>query len=159
MSNKDLSYVEKLLIANKFVHCEVCGDKLYYLDSGRYECRSCGTIVMDDFGKVKAYLDECGSAPAAVISQVTGVKPEVIEYFLKKGRVEIAEGSKYYLKCKRCGCSIRYGSMCEECGSKLAGNMRAMFNEDVGERPKRDVNPDLKGKVHHRRSNGIWYTD
>ena len=157
MKMDDKNYLEKLLIANKYVKCECCGGKLYYVDSGRYKCHSCGNETLDDFGKVKAFLDQCGSAPASVVAQATGVSPEIIEYFLKKGRVEIPEGSKYYLKCERCSCSIRYGRFCVECARELAGSLQAMFNEDIGERPKYEQNPDMAGRMRHF-TKGIWFT-
>lgn len=52
--------LEKLIIGNKPVQCEFCGGKLFYTGSGKYKCSSCGCIVMDDFGKVKEFLEKTG---------------------------------------------------------------------------------------------------
>lgn len=46
--------IEKALIASKPMNCELCGEKVYYLDGGQYQCRNCEHIMLDDFGKVKA---------------------------------------------------------------------------------------------------------
>ena len=139
--------LEKLLIENKPTHCELCGEKVYYLDSGKYQCRNCEHIMMDDFGKVKTYIEEHGPSPAMEIECATGVRQEVIDMFLRKGRVEIPEGSKYYIKCERCHCSIRYGRFCPECMRETAQGINAIFSEDAGERPKYEWNPDMAGKI------------
>ena len=147
MIEKDLSHsLEKAIINNRPVHCDKCDGKMFYVSGGKYECRACGHHAYDDFGKVKHYLGEHGPSPAAVISAATGVKTEIINHFLKKGRLEIPEGSKYFLKCERCGCAIRYGRFCPECMRELTGGLHAAFHEDVGERPKKT--PKLSGQYH-----------
>jgi len=140
--------LETLLIENKPTKCELCGEKVYYLDGGQYQCRNCEHIMLDDFGKVKEYIEAHGPAPAMVIESATGVKQEVIDFFLKKGRVEIPEGSKYYIKCEKCRCSIRYGRFCPDCIKETAGGLKAFFSEEVGEKPKIEWNPERKGKIH-----------
>lgn len=145
---KESNDLEKLLIGNKPVVCEKCKGKLFYKGGGRYECSSCDAFVLDDFGKIKAFLEENGPTPMLVIAQATGVQYEVVEQFLKKGRLEIPEGSKYYLGCEKCGCSIRYGKYCPDCIREVAGGIKAVFHEDVGERPKHMYNAEMAGKMH-----------
>lgn len=142
---KDL---ESLLIENKPVNCEICGEKVFYLDGGQYQCRNCEHIMLDDFGKVKKYIESHGPSPALAIETATGVKQEVIDFFLKKGRVEIPEGSKYYVKCEKCRCSIRYGRFCPDCIKETTSGIRAIFSEEVGEKPKIEWNSDRKAKIH-----------
>lgn len=147
MLENDLSKkLERMIIQNRPVHCDECGGKMYYLSGGEYECRECGCREYDDFGKVRTFLGEHGPSPAPVIAAATGVKTEVIKHFLKKGRLEIPEGSKYFLQCERCGCAIRYGRFCPECMKELTGGLRAAFHEDVGERPK--GHPRTTGQYH-----------
>ena len=87
MIERDLSHsLEKAIINNRPVHCDKCDGKMFYVSGGKYECRACGHHAYDDFGKVKHYLGEHGPSPAAVISAATGVKTEIINHFLKKGR-------------------------------------------------------------------------
>ena len=144
----NLNDLEKLIIGNKPVHCSMCNGKMFYVGGGRYRCEKCGSETLDDFGKVKQFLEENGPSPALVVARATGVKPEIIEIFLKKGRVEIPEGSTYYLSCEKCGCSIRYGRYCPDCVRELAGGIRAVFNEEMGEKPKFESNPDMRGRMH-----------
>ena len=144
---EDLDLLEKLIIKSKPVECTACKGRLQYIGGGKYRCQECGCEELDDFGKVKDYLEKNGPSPAVIVSQATGVKEEVINYFLKKGKVAIPEGSKYYLKCEKCGCSIKYGRFCPFCIRELAGGIQKMFNEDVGEIPKHELNTDSKGKM------------
>ena len=145
---EDFKLLEQLIIKSKPIECEACKGRMLYIGSGKYQCRECGYEELDDFGKVKAFLEENGPTPAMIVEKATGVRGEVINFFLKKGKVEIPEGSRYYLKCQKCGCSLRYGSFCSFCVKELAGDMEQMFNEDVGEIPKYELNPDMRGKMH-----------
>jgi len=143
--------LEKLLLESKPLTCELCEEKIYYLDGGRYACRSCGHIMLDDFGKVKQFIEKNGPSPSAVIAYGTGVRQDIINVFLKKGRVEIPEGSRYYIKCEKCGCSIRYGRYCPECVRETARGINAAFNEYVGERPKYEIKQS--GRMHFLNNN------
>lgn len=146
---KETKDLEKLLISNKPVMCEKCKGKLFYKGGGRYECNSCDYFVLDDFGKIKVFLEENGPNPMLIISQATGVEYEIIERYLRKGRLEIPEGSKYYLDCEKCGCSIRYGKYCPDCIKQVAGGIKAVFHEELGERPKHVYNTNMTGKMHY----------
>ena len=90
----------------------------------------------NDFGKIKAFLDKNGPTPAITIAKATGVDRDKINYYLRKGRVEIPEGSKFYLKCEKCGCSIRYGRYCPDCVKVAADKRGISLTEEMGEKPK-----------------------
>ena len=121
---------------------------MYYIAGGHFKCHDCETEAIDDFGLVKDYIDEHGASPAIVISEETGVPMEIINGLLRNGRVEIPEGSKMYIKCEKCGCSIRYGRYCMECAKAATNSMKGIyFNPDVGERPKKDA-PQDNSKMH-----------
>ena len=138
--------LERVFLEHKPIKCERCKGKLEYIGSGKYECENCKCIMMDDFGKLKAYIDEHGPTTVMELSVMTGVKKSLIESFLKKGRLEIPEGSDFYITCEKCGCSIRYGRYCPDCISETAKGLKMFFHEDMGERPK--GNPNHKGKMH-----------
>lgn len=145
MEGKKRSEAERIILENKPIICEKCKGKLYFMGGGRYKCNDCGNEVLDDFGKVKEFLEENGPSPSAVISENTGVRQDVIATFLKKGRLEIPDGSPCYIKCERCGCSIRYGRFCPECIQKLAGGIKVIFNEEMGEKPKKEPKSNTEG--------------
>lgn len=137
--------LERMLIINKPITCE-CGGKYFHFGGGKYKCQNCNEITYDDFGKVKKFLDENGPMPILAISSATGVSSEIIEFLLKDGRVEIIEGSKYYLQCSKCGCSIRSGRFCVDCARELSEGVQKIFFNEVGEKPKYEVKQ--KGRMH-----------
>ena len=136
--------LHKLLRRNKIVKCEICGHKMMFQGGGKYQCKN-GNTMYDDFGKVKSFLEENGPTPAIVIEQATGVKRDIIENYLKIGRVEIPEGSKYYIHCERCGCSLKYGTICPVCAGKEDINF---FDASVGQRPRKEAPETRSGRMH-----------
>ena len=77
--------VEKLVMDRRPIFCKKCGGKLFYQNSGEYVCEDCGAAELDDFGKIKRYLDENGPTPASIISEDTGVALEIVNLFLRNG--------------------------------------------------------------------------
>lgn len=129
--------------------CKKCGGEMKPIYSGAYECKQCKQIELDDFGKVKAYIEEHGKQPAVILSEKTGVGVETIEYLLRSGRLEIPENSDVYIQCERCGCDIRYGRFCPECMKILSGDVKkAFFNEALGEKPKKKRKDSEANKMH-----------
>lgn len=127
----------KAILESRPVQCSKCGSSLYYRGSGKYVCSSCENIEYDEFGKVKKYLDEHGVSTMAVIAEETGVPMKHLNLMLREGRVEIPEGSNYYIKCESCGCSIRYGRFCPDCVRRTANGLKqAFYVAEMGEKPK-----------------------
>ena len=147
MTEKDKKVLENVFLANRPITCKKCNGKLFYIGSGKYRCHPCEEEYYDDFGKVKEFLEERGSAPAVEIAQYTGVRMELIDLFLRTGKLEIIEDSKFYISCEKCGCAIRYGRYCPHCSREIFGGIMAMFHEDVGEFPKKNTNKNTP-KVH-----------
>ena len=48
----------KLVEQKKIERCELCHNKMQYVASGIYRCTVCGIEVLDDFGKIKQFLDQ-----------------------------------------------------------------------------------------------------
>ena len=73
----------------------------------------------------------------AVIADETGVPMKHLNLMLREGRVEIPDGSSYYIRCESCGCSIRYGRFCPDCVRRTASDLRqAFYVAEMGEKPK-----------------------
>lgn len=126
--------------------CPDCGTPMKYIYGEMFECPSCHKKALSDFGLVREYLDKNGPQPAIVISDATGVKVEVIDKFLRQGRVEIPDGSDVYIKCQSCGTDIRYGRYCPECMAKMTKTLgKELLVSDMGERPTRK---EMSGKMH-----------
>lgn len=140
--------IESYLLKNKPVVCENCNSRLFYTGIGEYKCKECDEIYLDDYGKVRHFVEENGPMQAILISQATGVDEEVISAMLYNGKVEIPEGSKYYLQCEKCGSSLRYGRICPLCARNLSNGMRNFDRSEVGEIPKSETSDYKKGKMH-----------
>ncbi|MCI9035060.1 MAG: hypothetical protein HFJ08_13650 [Lachnospiraceae bacterium] len=137
--------LEKLLAKSRPPLCGMCGGKLVQAGSGIFKCERCGNEALDDYGKVRKYLDEHGPSPAIAIAQATGVDRNLISRFLRGGKLEIPDGSKYYLRCEKCSCSIKSGRYCEDCAKELSGNTHKVSYVDIGDRPKLNG----KGKMRY----------
>ena len=133
----------KFNFEEKPVRCSKCGGNLVYKSQGEYECKICGNIERDDFGKVRHYIEVNGATPAAIISENTGVPITKIDKFLREGRVEIPDGSDVYIKCERCGCDIRYGRFCPACVLAMGKQIQGAL--DMGELPTKKNNA---GRMH-----------
>lgn len=122
---------------NRPIACSKCKGKLYYQGGGIYKCEDCGNTELDDFGKVREYLEENGIQSAYTIHDATGVSLSLINNFVRDGRLEIPDGSGVYIKCLNCGCAIRYGKYCPQCTSKIVKNLNGMFAV-MGEKPQKE---------------------
>jgi hypothetical protein len=131
------NYLEEYLKKKQLVKCEACGGALVYTGLGQYKCRECEAIYLDDFGKVRQFLEENGPTPSIVISKVTGVEKNIVDLMLAEGKLEIPEGSKYYIKCEKCGCALKFGTICPECAKAMTAQLKEISQKtNVGEVPK-----------------------
>ena len=116
-----MSDIRRLLSDDTVTTCEQCSGAMQYKGSGRYVCEECGSEVLNDFGKVKKYINDNGPSNAITISQGTGVSRQKIRNFLRDGRVEIVEDSAAgVLFCHACGIPIRAGKYCQRCQERLS---------------------------------------
>ena len=125
--------------------CPKCGGRYIFQGAGRYVCEKSSNETYDDFGKIKAYIDEHGASPGIVISEATGVPIAKINRYLRQGRIEIPDGSGEYIPCEKCGQPIRYGRFCPACAAQLAKSISVVLTSgEVGEKPKHI----MQGKMH-----------
>lgn len=111
--------------------CPNCKILMKYKYAGKYICEKCGAEELNDFGKVKKYLEENGPTNAIELSAKTGVRRSKIGEYLRLGRVEIPENSNVFIHCKACGVPIRFGNYCANCVHTK--NIQGAF---IGEIPK-----------------------
>lgn len=131
-----MTNAEEKFLADRPLFCEECGGKMFYQYDGIYQCNECGKEQLDDFGKIREYLEKNPGSTAVVISQETKVDLGIVSMFLKDGRIQIPTGSRIYIKCEKCGCSLRYGRYCEECTRELAGAIKSAMLEDAAKKPR-----------------------
>ncbi len=130
--------------------CEKCGGVMVFQGLGEYKCEDCGRLDYDDYGKVRAYIEEHKGATAAEIEDAIGISQKTIRRLLRDGRLEVAEGSRTFLHCEICDKAIRSGRYCPECEMKLHRNLeakqRASHHKDV-----HGFSLGQKGDEGHRR--------
>lgn len=107
---------EQILQYTKIRNCDVCGSLVKPLRDGEYECTHCKKIFLDDFGKVRKYLEEHGRTTARNIAYATGVPMQTVYSLLKNCKIEIIQPSQTYIKCTNCGQNITCGDICPKCG-------------------------------------------
>ncbi len=95
--------------------CPKCDILMKYKHGGLYVCEKCGAEQLNDFGKVKKYLNDHGPTNAIDLAANTGVRRARIGEFLRLGKVEIPENSTTFIHCKSCGTAIRFGNYCANC--------------------------------------------
>lgn len=128
--------------------CEKCGGVMVFKGVGEYQCEDCRALAYDDYGKVRLYLEGHKGATAGEIEQHTGVSQKSIRQMLKESRIEVADGSKTFLRCELCGKDIRSGRFCPECEIKVH---RDMEEEQRKEKKMRGVGMGETGDEGQRR--------
>ena len=118
--------------------CPICEKMMEYDGMGQYICENCGTKDYDDFGRVREYLYENGTAKLEDISKATEVPVEKIQQFIDEGRFELV------MHCVECGAEIKRGMYCISCQRKtLRGIFDAMKDSDTV------ASPQSQGKMHN----------
>ena len=116
--------------------CPDCRERLYFKGAGEYKCPRCRKVYYDDFGKVKKYLEENGSASAVEIADNTGVKLEVIDTLLEDGSLQLPKEFKDAARCERCGAFFPVGRYCKECIEDTSKGIMNIFHEEELQRKK-----------------------
>ena len=102
------------------VICEKCGGIVKFRGSGEYECAECGNVVLDDFGKVRQFLEKRGPSNIMEIAYATGLDKSVVSKLLMDGRIQVLQRTSEGKKCARCGIPISRGKYCSECGEMIS---------------------------------------
>jgi len=90
-----------------------CGFEYSYTGLGHYKCEHCGDVFLDEYGKIREFIDQYGSTYSLYdISTKTGVSKKFIDAFVQQGR--FSEVSRVN-KCAKCGKIIHKGTYCEQC--------------------------------------------
>ena len=109
--------------------CKTCGGVMVYEGVGEYRCEDCNFLDYDDYGKVRVFIEKHRGATAMEIESYTGVSQRIIRKLLRDGRIEVAENSKSFIHCERCGKNIRSGHYCQECEMAIHRSMEERQRE------------------------------
>lgn len=108
-----------------FQKCSECGSEMKYAGLGEYRCSECGNSILNDYGRVRLYLEEHPGATQSEVSKATGVSPNRIRQLLLDERIEISANSQIFLYCEMCGAPIRSGVRCLKCEEKYKKEIAA----------------------------------
>ncbi|MBO6108522.1 MAG: hypothetical protein J6P16_03850 [Eubacterium sp.] len=99
--------------------CSKCGGLMFFKGQGLFQCEDCGHEYLNDYGKVRRFLDKRGRGTVPEISAATGIAINKVLSFLKEGRIMLTSDSVLKLHCDCCGTVIRYGTLCDRCSHKI----------------------------------------
>jgi predicted RNA-binding Zn-ribbon protein involved in translation (DUF1610 family) len=136
---------------NMIQRCSYCNTAMVYVYGEIFKCPICGRKELSDFGKVREFLEENGAQSVIVIHEATNVDIEVIEEFLKDGRVQISNNSDSYIRCQSCGKEIKYGRYCPECATRAVDKVKSgMLSMQAKGKTEADSvhSPDMRGEMH-----------
>lgn len=122
-------------IRKSTLKCYECGNRLEADEECRYFCPNCNLEFDNEYALVKAYLKKNGSTEALRVSLATGVAMSKLNHYLRKGMVEVADNSKTFITCEKCGAKIKYGNLCPSCAKVIApmAQQDKSMDIDVGE--------------------------
>lgn len=132
------------------LRCFECETRLQGDDNGHYYCPNCEMEFTSEYDVVKEFLRIYGVTDAYTVSNVTGVAMSKLNYYLRKGMVEIANCSKTFIKCKKCGADIKYGDYCPNCAKVLA---------PLVAKEKREIDIGELAPVRKQTGNKMYYLD
>ena len=73
--------------------CSACESRdVEYLGLGQYRCKECLTVMYDDYGKVRQYLEKHPGSTEIEVHEETGVTREVIRMFVHQERISVVNG-------------------------------------------------------------------
>jgi predicted RNA-binding Zn-ribbon protein involved in translation (DUF1610 family) len=75
--------LERLVKRKKIGRCRECGGEMVQERVGRYVCKACGQIVLDEVGQVRDYLEKNGTSSYAAVEANTNASAEVLNQFLQ----------------------------------------------------------------------------
>ena len=100
--------------------CKMC--KRPFQSYGNPFCPSCMQELDEQYKPVRDYLYDHPNASIEKVVEDTGVAERIILYYLKEGRLRMANASGL-LRCEQCGAAIESGRLCDKCKGKLDSRM------------------------------------
>lgn len=129
---------KKVKLSLEPIFCKRCHAYYKKVGLGIYKCPECGYEEVDDFGKVRMFLEKNGKSSAPVIAEGTGIPVSKIERFLREGRIEIPDDSDIFIRCESCGTEIKYGRFCPKCALEMCKKLNMAISQgEIGELPKK----------------------
>lgn len=110
--------------------CSQCGGVMIFKGVGEYQCEDCKSTELDDYGKVRQFVEVHKGATAAAIEEGTGVSQRTIRQMLRESRLEVTADSRAFLHCEICNANIRYGRFCSKCETSYHAAVEAQQRKE-----------------------------
>lgn len=122
-----------------------CGADFEYTGLGHYVCPRCKNTFINEYGKVRDFVDEYGNAYSIIeIAEKTGVSKRLIDLFVKDKRFELVKKQR---RCRNCKEPIDRGYYCSKCALlQLHHEMNAERRRILGSGIK---DMEMDGKMHY----------
>lgn len=134
--------------------CKRC-KKIFQHVAGPSICPRCKEKEEEMFQTVKTYLRENPGATISVISEETQVPVQLIDSFLRQGRLEVTPDSAIALSCEGCGTRIYTGRFCSKCHSGLIGDLAGAAKEITASRQPQQETKKQGEKMRFLKSDRI----
>lgn len=122
--------------------CKGCG--ALFDSMGLPFCGKCMQEIDYKYKIVRDYLYDNPNETIEQVSAQTDTPEWMIMYFLRDGRLNMANASGL-LKCEKCGKPVTTGRFCPECAAKLGNKIQGAIPKPAA--PKREE-INANGKMH-----------
>lgn len=118
-------------------NCKECGRLYNYIGGTKRLCPVCMGKLEDKFQEVKQFIEDNRSAPMNVVSQECDVSTKQLEQWIREERLTVDENSPLGVSCEKCGRSIKFGRLCDNCKKNLENVVSNLYKgEDIKRQPK-----------------------
>jgi hypothetical protein len=100
------------------------------------------------FNLVRDYIYDNPGATIEAVCEETDVEKADVHRWLADGRLLLAQGSPIQIHCEKCGAPITTGKKCEQCLSKLRGDLSAAADRMRPPEPKNPFQTREEGRMH-----------
>lgn len=124
---------------NEVVDCPRCG-ALYAQNAFRDVCPKCSRSEEELYQAAYTFLRKRENRAATLerVVEVTGASEEMIQKWVKKGRLQARQFPNLGYPCDRCGAIIQAGKVCNNCIEELESDLKLHDREQAFERERKE---------------------
>ncbi|MCL1821056.1 MAG: flagellar protein [Oscillospiraceae bacterium] len=108
--------------------CRGCGKLFQYRGGSGGKCPDCVREMDELFTSVRDYMYHNPRANIDSICVETGATVDMIQEWLREGRLIASEGSAVVISCSSCGAPILTGQYCAKCSNNFVSQMSGASN-------------------------------
>jgi flagellar operon protein (TIGR03826 family) len=137
---------------NEVTDCPRCGD-LYVKNAFREICPKCSRAEEDLYQKTFTFLRKRENRAATMerVVEVTGASEEMIQQWVRKGRLQAAQFPNLGYPCDRCGAIIQKGKLCSKCITEIESDLKLHDSEQEFSRAKQDKQDSHQRTFHMKK--------